>query len=117
VSSICAEYGIAKQSVSDIIKAKSDIRNFVLKFNADVGDTTQPTIKVSEVKDHLNFVIQYVEQSAIENVYAYYEHLQHLHQLLTEEIRSKQTQQKINYFFIAINVSNQHEPGPSCSED
>jgi hypothetical protein len=38
----------------------------------EVGDTTQPTIKVSEVKDHLNFVIEYVEQSANENVFAYY---------------------------------------------
>jgi hypothetical protein len=53
---------------------------------------------VSEVKDHLNFVIQYVEQSANENVFAYYEHLRHLRQLLTEEISNKQTQQKINYF-------------------
>jgi hypothetical protein len=35
VSSICAEYGIAKQSVSDIKKAKSDIRNFVLTFNVE----------------------------------------------------------------------------------
>jgi hypothetical protein len=33
VSSICAEYGITKQSVSDIKKARSDIRYFVLKFN------------------------------------------------------------------------------------
>jgi hypothetical protein len=54
---------------------------------------------VSEVKDHLNFVIQYVEQSANKNVFAYYEHLRHLRQLVTEEISSKQTQQKINYFF------------------
>jgi helix-turn-helix protein len=83
----------------------------------EVGDTTQPTIKVSEVKDHLHFVIQYVEQSANENVFAYYEHLWHLHQLLTEEISSKQTQQKINYFFKPMNISNQHEPGPSCSKD
>jgi hypothetical protein len=29
----------------------------------------------------------------------------------------KQTQQKINYFFKSMNVSNQHEPGPSCSKD
>jgi hypothetical protein len=71
---------------------------------------------VSEVKDHLNFVIQCVEQSANENVFAYYEHLQHLRQLLTEEISSKQTQQKINCFFKPMNVSNQHEPGP-CSKD
>jgi hypothetical protein len=35
VSSICAEYRIAKQSVSDIKKAKSDIHNFVLKFNVE----------------------------------------------------------------------------------
>lgn len=35
VSSVCAEYGIAKQTVSDIKKAKSDIRNFVLKFNVE----------------------------------------------------------------------------------
>nr|CAD7596814.1 unnamed protein product [Timema genevievae] len=83
----------------------------------EVGYTTQPTIKVSEVKDHLNFVIQYVEQSANENVFAYYEHLQHFHQLLPEEISSKQTQQKINYFFKPMNVSNQHEPGPPCSKD
>jgi hypothetical protein len=48
----------------------------------EVGDTTQSTIKASEVKDHLNFVIQYVEQSANENVFAYYEHLRHLRQLL-----------------------------------
>jgi hypothetical protein len=53
---------------------------------------------VSEVKDHLNFVIQYVEQSSNENVFAYYKHLRHLRQLLTEEISSKQTQQKINNF-------------------
>jgi hypothetical protein len=58
----------------------------------EVGDTTQPTIKVSEMKDHFNFVIQYVKQSANENVFAYYEHLRHLRQLLTEEISSKQTQ-------------------------
>jgi hypothetical protein len=69
---------------------------------------------VSEVKDHLNFVIQYVEQSANENVFAYYEHLRHLRLLLTEEISSKKKQQKINYFFKPINVSNQQEPGPSC---
>jgi hypothetical protein len=72
---------------------------------------------VSKVKDHLNFVIQYVEQSAKKNVFAYYEHLRHLRQLLSEEISSKQTQQKINYCFKPMNVSNQHEPGPSCSKD
>jgi hypothetical protein len=64
-----------------------------------------------------NFVIQYVEQSANENVFAYYEHLRHLRHLLTEELSSKQIQQKINYFFKPMNVSNQHEPGPSCSKD
>jgi hypothetical protein len=69
------------------------------------------------VKDHLNFVIHYVEQSANENVFACYEHLRHLRQLLTEEISSKQTQQKTNYFFKPMNVSNQLEPGPSCSKD
>jgi hypothetical protein len=72
---------------------------------------------VSEVKDHLNFVIQNVEQSANENVFAYYEHLRHLRQLLTEEISSKQIQQKIKYFFKPVNVTNQHEPGPSSSKD
>jgi hypothetical protein len=72
---------------------------------------------VSEVKDYFNFVIQYVEQSANENVFAYYEHLRHLGHLLTEEVSSEQTQQKINYFFKPMNVSNQHEPGPSCSKD
>jgi hypothetical protein len=65
---------------------------------------------VSEVKEHLNFVIQYVEQWANENMFAYYQHLRHLRQLLTEEISSKQTQQKINYFFKPMNVSSQHEP-------
>jgi hypothetical protein len=39
--------------------------------------------------------------------FAYYEHLRHLRQLLTEEISSKQTQQKINYFFKQMNVSSQ----------
>jgi hypothetical protein len=72
---------------------------------------------VSEVKDHLNFVIQYVEHSANENVFSYYEHLRHLHQLLTEQLSSKQTQQKINYFYKPMNVSNPSEPGPSCSKD
>jgi hypothetical protein len=52
---------------------------------------------------------------ANENVFAYYEHLRHLSQLLTEEISSKQTQQKINYFFKPINVNNQHELEPSFS--
>jgi hypothetical protein len=51
------------------------------------------------VKDHLNFVIQYVEQSADENVFAYYEHLRHLRQLLTEEISSKQTPAENKLFF------------------
>jgi hypothetical protein len=37
--------------------------------------------------------------------------------LLTEEISSKQTQQEINSFFKPMNVSNQHEPGPSSSKD
>jgi hypothetical protein len=50
-------------------------------------------------------------------VFAYYELLRHHRQLLTEEINSKQTQQKINYFLKPTNVSNQHEPGPSCSKD
>jgi hypothetical protein len=72
---------------------------------------------VSEVKDHLHFVIQYVEHSANENVFAYYELLRHLRQLLTEEMSSKQTQQKIDYFFKPMNVSNQHEPGPPFSKD
>jgi hypothetical protein len=53
---------------------------------------------VSEVKDHLHFVVQYVEQSANENVFAYYENLRYLRQLLSEEISSKQTQQKIIFF-------------------
>nr|CAD7586196.1 unnamed protein product [Timema genevievae] len=35
MSNICAEYGIAKQTVADIKKAKSDILNFVLKFNVE----------------------------------------------------------------------------------
>ena len=35
VSSICAQYGIAKQTVSDIRKKKDDIRKFVLKFNVE----------------------------------------------------------------------------------
>jgi hypothetical protein len=72
---------------------------------------------VSELKDHLNFVIQYVEQSANETVFVYYEHLRHLRQLLTEEISSKQTQQKINYFFKPMNISNQHKREPSFSKD
>ncbi|KAJ8872951.1 hypothetical protein PR048_026567 [Dryococelus australis] len=59
----------------------------------------ESTIMVSKVKRHLNFVIQYVEQSANENVFAYYEHLWHLHQLLIEAISSKLTQQKIKNFF------------------
>lgn len=85
-------------------------------------DNTQATIKVSEVKDHLNFVIEYVEQSKNENVFAYYEHLRHLRQLLTNEINNKQTQQKINTFFKPVNVSsnnlmNNNEPGPSCSRE
>jgi hypothetical protein len=50
-------------------------------------------------------------------MFAYYEHLRHLRPLLTEEIFSKQTQQKINYFFKSMNVSNQHEQEPSCSND
>jgi transposase-like protein len=49
VYSICAEYGIAKQTVSDIKKAKIDIRNFVLKFNvekekSEVKRTRMPTL-------------------------------------------------------------------------
>jgi hypothetical protein len=56
-------------------------------------------------------------KSANEKLFAYYEHLRHFCQLLTEEISGKQTQQKINYFFKPMNVSNQHEPGPSCSKD
>ncbi|XP_060846462.1 tigger transposable element-derived protein 7-like [Rhopalosiphum padi] len=35
VSSICAQYGIAKQTVSDIRKKKDDIRKFVLKLNVE----------------------------------------------------------------------------------
>lgn len=35
VSSICAQYGIVKQIVSDIRKKKDDIRKFVLKFNVE----------------------------------------------------------------------------------
>jgi len=35
VSSICARYGIAKQTVLDIRKKKDDIRKFVLKFNVE----------------------------------------------------------------------------------
>jgi len=35
VSSICAQYGIAKQTVSDLRKKKDDIRKFVLKFNVE----------------------------------------------------------------------------------
>jgi hypothetical protein len=58
-----------------------------------------------------------VEQSANESVFDYYEHLRNLRQLLTEEISSKQSQQKMNYFFKQMNVSNQHEPEPSCSKD
>jgi hypothetical protein len=69
------------------------------------------------VKGHVNFVIQYVEQSANENMFAYYEHLRHLRQLFTEQISSKQTQRKINYFLKSMNVSNEHEPGSSCSKD
>jgi hypothetical protein len=72
------------------LEADEDDPGFqILTAEEEVGDTIQPTIKVSEVKDHLNFVIQYVEQLANENVFAYYEHLRHLRQLLTEEISSK----------------------------
>jgi hypothetical protein len=53
---------------------------------------------VSEVKDHLNFLIQYVEQSANENVFAYYENLRHLRQLLTEEIRANKPSRKYIIF-------------------
>lgn len=35
VSSICAQYGIAKQTVSDMRKQKDEIRKFVLKFNVE----------------------------------------------------------------------------------
>lgn len=35
VASICVEYGIANQTVSDIRKKKDDLRKFVLKFNVE----------------------------------------------------------------------------------
>lgn len=35
VASICAQYGIAKQTVSDLRKKKDEIRKFVLKFNVE----------------------------------------------------------------------------------
>lgn len=35
VASICGQYGIAKQTVSDLRKKKDDIRKFVLKFNVE----------------------------------------------------------------------------------
>ena len=67
------------------------------------------------MKDHFNFVIEYVEQSKNENVFVYYEHLRHLRHLLNNEINNKQTQQKINAFFKPVNVSsnnlmNNNEP-------
>nr|CAD7416825.1 unnamed protein product [Timema poppensis] len=45
VSTICAEYGIAKQTVSDIKKSKSDSRSFVLKKeNSEVKRMRMPTL-------------------------------------------------------------------------
>ena len=46
------------------------------------------------MKVHLNFVIECVEQSKNENVFAYYEHLRHIRWLLTNEINNKQNNLK-----------------------
>lgn len=50
-------------------------------------NVVKPNINLSEVKNPLNIVIQYVEKSSNENVFAYYESLQHLRQLFQVLLR------------------------------
>jgi hypothetical protein len=86
--------------------------NFFILLSVNVIlSTVEPHYSGPYYKGQLMQMVADVEQSA------YYEHIRHLRQLLNEEISSKQTQQKINYFFKPMNVSNQHEPGPSFSKD
>jgi hypothetical protein len=57
-------------------------------------------------------------QSANENVFAYYEHLTAPPSVIN--LRNKQQTNPAKnrlFFFKPMNVSNQHEPGPSCSKD
>nr|CAD7439926.1 unnamed protein product [Timema bartmani] len=85
------------------------------------GDTTQPTIKVSEVRDRLNYVIQHVEQSTNENVSEYYEHLQHLlmNILLLVVLARDCKADVLNGIHLVTTLSNSLVPklfqGQSCS--
>lgn len=47
MSSICPQYRIAKQTVSDIKKNKDDIRKFVLKFNVEKETSVVKRMRLS----------------------------------------------------------------------
>ncbi|KAK9752384.1 hypothetical protein QE152_g4270 [Popillia japonica] len=66
----------------------------------EAGDTIKP--KLNEIKDHLNIVINYVEDNGVENISTYYEHLG---ELIIKKINSKVRQQKISSFFKPVSVS------------
>ena len=63
---------------------------------SDIG--SQQKMKLSEVKQHLNCVIDFVQQSENEEISAYYNQMRHLRALIVKEMSNK-PQRKIDSYF------------------
>ena len=83
---------------------EEEIVDYVNNMDSDSesdDDVPVSKIKLSEVKQHLNYVIDFVEQSDNKEISAYYNHMRHLHELIVKQMCEK-PQVKINSFFKSI---------------
>jgi hypothetical protein len=63
-----------------------------------------PKMKPREVREHLNCIINFIQESDNEDISTYYEHLRHLRDLNVEEMCTKPSQKKIDSFFKPVST-------------
>ncbi|XP_025207667.1 tigger transposable element-derived protein 7-like [Melanaphis sacchari] len=79
---------LTKEIVESLTATESSETDEYDHNEADDNVNPKPP-KLGEIKDHLNIVIKYVEDNNDENIFAYYEHLRHLRELIIKEITVK----------------------------
>lgn len=80
----------------EIVDSVNDDRDY--ESEDEDPDMELPKMKLSEVKEHLNSVINFIQRSDNKQISAYYCHMRHLRELVVKEMCEK-PQKKIDSFF------------------
>jgi hypothetical protein len=102
----------------EIVDCVNEAKNFEDESGEEHEENRVPKMKPREKRDHLNCVMNFIQESDSEDISAYYDHLRHLRDLIIKEMCAKPSQKKIDSFCKPISTITTKcmSPRTSCSK-